>query len=262
VGVSGNRRRSFSRGGVIAASALAHLVVLAIIALSLPKVVVRATPAPSAVNVWLMPRLTSDLRSHATQRTTAAPAGLAAAPPRASRPAPSPGATVVAPTPAGGSPGGGPSAAGPTGPSAGGDLGQGVQGALRSRIGCDALTTHLTAEEKDRCSQRFGQEALKGPRFIDPIPEEKRAYYDAVQAAYQASRDPQHPFFKDANGNIQSWGHPPAVGCTFKRHFKPGASMSDKIKATGMIGVPIGPLSCGLALPQGSMTPELGIPTP
>jgi len=149
---------------------------------------------------------------------------------------------------------------------AGGEVGQGVQGALRSRIGCDALAAHLTAEEKDRCNQRFGQEALKGPKFIDPIPEEKRAYYDAIQAAYQASHDPQHPFFKDANGNIQPWGKGPGVACGMKFGGPPQPpdhrSLTDKIKATGLLGFDLGPLKCGIVIPQGSMTPEIGIATP
>ena len=119
---------------------------------------------------------------------------------------------------------------------------------------------------KDRCNQRFGQEALKGPKFIDPIPEEKRAYYDAIQAAYQASHDPQHPFFKDANGNIQPWGKGPGVACGMKFGGPPQPpdhrSLTDKIKATGLLGFDLGPLKCGIVIPQGSMTPEIGIATP
>ena len=145
----------------------------------------------------------------------------------------------------------------------GDEIGAGVRSALRGYFGCDLQKlADLTAEEKARCSQYMAETAKLGPSYVDPLPMEKRAYYDAVQAAYQAARHPDAPYYRDANGNIQQWGHPPAIGCAFKRRFRPGASLSDKIKATGMIGVPIGPLSCGLALPQGSMTPELGLQAP
>jgi hypothetical protein len=39
-------------------------------------------------------------------------------------------------------------------------------------------------------------------------------------------------------------------------------SLTDQIKASGMIALPIGPLRCGVVLPQGSLTPEIGIPPP
>ena len=39
-------------------------------------------------------------------------------------------------------------------------------------------------------------------------------------------------------------------------------SLTDKIKATGLLGFDLGPLKCGIVIPQGSMTPEIGIATP
>lgn len=151
---------------------------------------------------------------------------------------------------------------GASAPEASAGVGDALRAALRARVGCDAAdVTHLSQAERARCDQTAGAIAKLATPF-DTIPPEKRAYYDAVQAAYQASRRPDASAYVDANGNIAQWGHPPGVGCTFRRKFRPGASLSDKIKATGMIGVPLGPLSCGLALPQGSLTPEIGIPTP
>jgi hypothetical protein len=142
-----------------------------------------------------------------------------------------------------------------------------VRGALRAGLGCAAgPSTTLTPEEKERCLERYGQNARKGPAFIDPIPEEKRAYYDAVQAAYQAARDPAHPFIKGPDGEVRPWGHFPGVGCGMKFGGPPQKpnhnSLTDNIKAEGGVFMNVGPLRCGLALPQGVLTPELGIPTP
>jgi hypothetical protein len=141
-------------------------------------------------------------------------------------------------------------------------LGEGVRGALRAGVGCDLASVHLTPEDKDRCAERFGQNARRGPAFIDPIPAEKRAYYDAVQSAYQAMNDPRTPVPTGIGGQYQTWGRLPGVGCSLTPKFKRGASFSDRVKATGAIAVPLGPISCGVVLPQGSWTPELAIAPP
>jgi hypothetical protein len=124
----------------------------------------------------------------------------------------------------------------------------------------------LAPEEKERCLERYGMNARKGPAFIDPIPQEKRAYYDAVQAAYQAAADPAHPFIRGPTGEVEPWGNGPGVGCGMKFGGPPQKpdhrSLTDRIKAEGGILVNVGPLRCGLILPQGSLTPELKIPTP
>lgn len=50
----------------------------------------------------------------------------------------------------------------------------------RVTIGCDtAALVHLSPVERDRCNQRFGEQARRGPA-IDPIPREERAAYDAA----------------------------------------------------------------------------------
>jgi hypothetical protein len=261
VGASRNRRARLGRGAVIALSLMAHATVLSILGVHAPKLIFPTVP-PAPLDVWLTPRLTPEARQ-AQSPDAAVRAGRprSGAQAEIKRPATSASSSIPAGSPAIGSPA--PVQGGVGAPSGEPGVGTGTQGALRAGIGCDlAYTVHLTAEERDRCNQHLAEEAKRGPSYIDAIPPEKRAYYDAVQAAYQAARDPAAPLYKDANGNIRSWGGPPAAGCAFRRHYRPGATLSDKIKATGMIGVPIGPLSCGLKLPQGSMTPELGIPTP
>jgi hypothetical protein len=251
-GRTAQRRR---RAAAIAFALLAHAVVLTAIGLGTPRSLFREPPRPPAA-VWLMPRWTQPPLERARRAPAARPAATRAsakaAPPAANAPAllrPAP-PVATAPQPSGGERGSGEAAD------------EGVRGALRAGVGCDLAAVRLTPEEKERCAQRFGENARRGPAFIDPIPPQKRAYYDAVQALTQASRHPDAPNYTDANGNVRSWGGPPAAGCTFRPHFRPGASLSDKIKATGMIGVPIGPLSCGVLLPQGNLTPELGIPPP
>jgi len=255
-------RRNPGRTTAIALSIMTHVVIFALIANTLPSRDVRTLPV-AATTLWLVPHLT--LKADTVRPHQAAKADTAAMT-TVSRPMPQQKTTT---RPAGLQTTKVPSASqaespsGAASPSTTAGAGEGIQGALRTGFGCDlGHLAHLTLDERDRCNQRMGEDARKGPSFIDSIPPEKRAYYDAVQGFAQASRHPDAPLYKDANGNIRRWGGPPAPGCTFRPHFRPGASLSDKIKATGMIGVPIGPLSCGVQLPQGVMTPEIGIPTP
>jgi hypothetical protein len=257
----GSRRRRI--GVIVALSAFAHLAVLVIVGMSAPKLLFRDIAAEPMVNLWLTPdqaRMSLRRVHEVSSKTSVASASVRTTPVKAVKPEPvqsaQPSLAKSASTARQTTPAGPPL-------SAEGDIGARVRAALRSRVGCDyGQTANLTPDERDRCNQHAAQTAKLGPNYIDAIPPEKRAYYDAVQAAYLASRNPSAPFYRDANGNIRTWGGPPAVGCTLRQHFRPGASVSDKIKATGMIAVPVGPLSCGLQLPQGSMTPELAIPTP
>ncbi len=234
---------------------------LGLLGFSTPKLLLPPAPDTPAVILWLAPPLGRHIDEKPKPAAAFARPDVAATPESAARsttPAVREKSKAPSPLPA---PNAGQGAA--AAPTGGGEVGEGVRAALRGRLGCDLQgLTPLTAEERARCNQHMAQTAKLGPAYIDPVPQEKRAYYDAIQAAAQASRHPEAPYYRDANGNIRSWGHAPAVGCTFKPRFRPGSSLSDKIKATGMIGVPLGPLSCGLALPQGSMTPEIGIPTP
>ncbi len=255
---SGARKRG-ARETAIALSLLAHLLIFVILARTVPTLIFRDLPV-AATNVWLIPRLTRS--AHAVQRperTATARSAPDAAPvpkpvaPMATTPSPVPSSPQLAPpSTESGQPSG---------------SGAGLLGALRTSIGCDiGHAAHLTPEEKDRCNRRLGEEAHKGPKFIDTIPPEKRAYYDAVQQAYQAAADPMHPFVRDKYGNVQPWGKGPGVGCGLKFGGPPQPpdhrSVSDKIKATGLLGVDLGPLRCGIVIPQGSMTPEVGIPVP
>jgi len=248
-------------------SLLFHLCLLGVVGFSTPRIDILDLPAELVVRLWLPEALSrrgvSPTTHKSTHQTAAEAQGVDVPSRRASTVAPEPQVgSPVAPEPPASAGGGSRPSQGAASENAQG-AGENARAVLRAMIGCDlGRTQRLSEDDRDRCDQHAAEVAKAGPAYIDPIPQEKRAYYDAVQAAYQAAEHPEAPFYRDANGNIVSWGHPPGVGCTLKPRFKPGTSMADKIKATGMVGVPIGPLRCGLILPQGSFTPEIGIPTP
>ncbi len=255
---------------LVLVSALAHLFAVSLVGFGRPKILYRDLPPEPTLTILAPPEFSRRRTPLPNERVKSAQSA-APTPARPTRSDVRQDAAAPAAAPKGARP---PvSTTPPTSVAQGGSIqgaspsqsatvGDAVRAALRGGVGCDlGQLAHLTQDEQDRCNQRAAVVAKAVPKF-DTIPQEKRAYYDAVQAAYQASRRPDAPLYRDANGNIASWGHPPGVGCGFRQRFRPGSSMSDKIKATGMIGVPIGPFSCGLALPQGSLTPEIGIPTP
>lgn len=258
----GTIRKSRRRGrfaGLIVLSLLAHAGLLGVVGLHVSRLRFDALPIEPALDIWLTPNLTRNPQKpefgrlpEAKSRPAPSASGSSREQPRAVSPSPN---VVTAPS----------AASGP--PAAPAEAANGLQGALRTRIGCDAdPVVHLTAEERDRCNQHYAEIAKRGPAFVDVIPPEKRAYYDAVQAAYQAMNDARTPVSTGVGGQYQAWGRLPGLGCGMKFGGPPQPpdhrSFSDKVKATGMIAVPIGPISCGVVLPKGSWTPEIGIPTP
>lgn len=283
-----DRRRAL---GVVGASVVVHLLVLATLGFSVPRRYDPIVAEPPPLAVILIPRTepfrTHSLRAKTTQAATApaASAQAPAAPPPPIKPhvvpPPIPSAASPVPLP-------GPLAPTPTeaahgtsiapGPLPYEDSGRGVRAMLRGTAGCSFVATaRLTEEEKARCIQRFGEAAKKAAPFSG-IPEEKRAYYDAVQKRYQTMHSNEAPVSLVARGALgvfedesrviggQMVGHGPAIGCGLK--FGAGAgkkdtrSQSDRIKQDGMASIDIGPLKCGVVIPQGSLTPEIGIPQP
>ena len=196
--VQQRRRRNAALIGV---SVLAHLVIFAIIGLNVPKLAMRFQP-PQATNIWLMPHL--NLRTAKEKSRAAAPSAF----PTPAQTTPSKPQAAQSPSPLAAAPALVSQGAAPAvGTPGAAENGAGVVGALRTSIGCDiGRLAHLTPEEKDRCNQRIGEEAHKGPKFIDTIPPKKREYYDAVQQASQAAHDPAHPFVRDRYGNVQALG--------------------------------------------------------
>ncbi len=97
---------------------------------------------------------------------------------------------------------------------------------------------HLNAAERAACDRRIGRDARAVANLkLDGIPSEKRAYYDAVQQAYQAMHDPRTPVDTSAGG----------MGST-----QQGRGFGFSCKAG----------NCGVNLPQGVGTEESGVPKP
>jgi len=213
------------RNAAIAASVLAHVAVLAIIGLTVPKMVLREAPQPAATDVWLMPRLT--LEQHTPAEHKAAAPKVAAIPSiaRAQRaaPAPTPAPRTPAPAPKAvaapaaqgqaqpqGAPGGKGAAAAPSQTIDGGD---GVQRALRTSVGCDyGRIVHLNPGEADRCNQTGGAQAKTGPAFIgiDPL---KRGRFDEQVDADERKRNGRTGPMQELNVPCAGVGSNLASGC-------------------------------------------------
>jgi hypothetical protein len=186
------------RNAAIAVSVLAHVAVLAIVGLAVPKMVLREPPPIQATDVWLMPPLT--LNQHKPGEHKAAQAKLAALPATVKAPNPAPTAKPApsakppqAPAQAAQGQGRPQAALGsgkalPEPPSAGADENGSVQEALRTSVGCDYdRPMHLTPGEVDRCNQTAGGQARSAKAFvgIDPL---KRGRFDEQVAADERKR--------------------------------------------------------------------------
>lgn len=171
------------RSAAIGVSVLAHVLVLAAIGLSVPRMVLPPAP-PQTYAVWLTPRLTLE-RAKPPRPSKARPAPVRPAEARPSPRAPTFRDRTQAPSPLGAP------AASAEGPAARGappqpdaDDGRGVQEALRTSVGCEFdKSVRLTPQERDRCNQRYGETARAASAFtgIEPA---KRSRFDA-----QADRD-------------------------------------------------------------------------
>jgi hypothetical protein len=116
----------------------------------------------------------------------------------------------------------------------------GVRSFLRATVGCSHEEyLHLNAAERANCDKRVGKDARAFANVnIDALPADKRAYYDAVQQAYQSTHDPRTPVDTSAGGGTWTGqgGHGLGFGC------KAG--------------------KCGVQLPQGVGTEEVDTPKP
>jgi hypothetical protein len=100
-------------------------------------------------------------------------------------------------------------------------------------------------EACDRASHRQEQVGAKLP--LDPIPLQKRAYYDAIAEAYREVHDTRTPASEDVGGSVwRSGGHPPGAGCSSRK--PPPNSLH------------IGP--CFISPPQGLFTEESAVQKP
>ncbi len=255
-----------------AGSLAAHLAVLFVLAVVTPKPAVHLPPEPPPLVLQLL-RAPTHATHPARIAQTAAPAKLAASAPAAvSTPAAPAGPTAETASPAPSAPAG--PAQAPA-PESGVAALPGAHGLLRGAVGCDmGYEGQQTEEQKAGCVRRFGEAARLAEPFSG-IPAEKRAYYDAIQKQYQLMHRADAPTLNRAPGALglfddpgslikgQMAGHMGGVGCGMK--FGPGAGgkdrrrLTDRIKQDGAATVDIGPLKCGVALPQGTLTPEIGV---
>lgn len=285
------RRRRRTRLAILAASAIAHLGLLALLARASPELLASgatATPtfqvaleaAPSggagAARPSLQPeRSTADApvpSAPTRSRTEATPSPLAAAP--APSPAPSRTPAVTA-----SSPGAAPAVA-VAGQGdgrwrlrggGGGDADGAARALARTTAGCDHQGwLHLTAAERDRCDRPF-LEGMRSGMKIDAIPAAKRAYYDQVQAAYAKMHEPTPMSINiptDARfGNLgvdPQWraaagAHMPGFGCAIKFGIPRGyESYHDKPPHS----LKLGALPCFVAPPSGLFTEEADVQAP
>jgi hypothetical protein len=115
-----------------------------------------------------------------------------------------------------------------------------VAAALRRRLGCARTDpAGLTQAERQACADVLGRGARQVATLGQPVPAEKRAYYDAVMAARQSE------------------GHGPGIGC----HIRFGGGKPAAVE-TPAHGLKLGPLPCYLVPPAGMLTPEVDIPNP
>jgi hypothetical protein len=135
-----------------------------------------------------------------------------------------------------------------------------IRRALRAALACaPSNAENLDEEARAACRKRLSEAAVAmGEAKVDAIPPLKRAYYDAVQKAYQDFRAFPTPITEvthlpGAEGIYDQRmaampGHPPGVGCAsgtappHSLHFK------------------VGPLSCFAVPPSSPLTPEVDVP--
>ena len=282
---SARRRR---RLAVLAASAMAHLGLLALLTRVSPELLASgasATPtfqvalegAPSggagAARASLRPeRSTASAPVQAAptrSRPEATPSPLAATPAPGRAPSPTPAATTsssrLAPAAAASDQGEG------RWRLRGGDADGAARALARTTAGCDHQGwLHLTAAERDRCDKPLLEGMRSGMKF-DTVPAAKRAYYDQVQAAYAKMHEPTPMSINiptDARfGNLgvdPQWGaaagaHMPGFGCAIKFGVPRGyKSYHDKPPHS----LKLGALPCFVAPPSGLFTEEADLQAP
>jgi len=145
-----------------------------------------------------------------------------------------------------------------------------VRRALHAALACASSNAqNLDAVGRAACGKRLSDAAAAiGDARVDTIPPEKRAYYDAVQKAYQDFRafptpDTTLTHLPGAQGMADQRlaampGHPPAVGCRMPFGGQPGAKPAGAPPHS--LHFNLGPLTCFAAPPSSPLTPEVDLP--
>jgi hypothetical protein len=245
----------------VAASAIAHLVVLIVVVLQRPTLPLPpaepAGPPEAIIPILLLPRAPppaggaprpSELRLHRRPpRVAVGPLPVA--------PLPAASATALA-TEKPQAP-----AAGPASPVPAGPAGPDLRLALRhGAAGCaDASAVGMSRAERERCEEQLGRGVASAPYMPAALAPRIRAYYDAVAEAKKPDPAPVHPAGiessfgePDARG---STGHGPGIGC----HWVHGVDGGVKAKV-GPHSLSLGP--CLIEPPKGPLTSEVDITPP
>lgn len=142
-----------------------------------------------------------------------------------------------------------------------------MRGFLRATVGCDHRDgVGLTRVEREHCNEIAGARGQIGPR-IGGVPDEKRAYYDQVAAAYAAMRYPtpvaRGPAFGTgaagayADPPTAMPGHMPGIGCRLPLGKPRGWKGGHDGPAHSL---KLGP--CFISPPQGVLTEEADVRPP
>lgn len=277
-------RRRRSRLAGLAASAGAHLLLLALLAQVTPGLLPGALDAAPVLKVELAQRSggPAAARASVAPERAATSAPIQAAPASHVRPTPAtvtPRTAPASPTP---SPvaAAAPSAA-PGGTAAapaqghgrwrvhgGGDAEAAARALVRTTVGCDHQGwLHLTAAERERCARPL-LEGMRSGMTFDAVPAAKRAYYDQVRAAYAKMHEPAPMIVSasptDSFGLEPQWrgaqgAHMPGLGCAIKFGAPRGYTSYHDRPAHSL---KLGPLPCFLTPPSGLGTEEADVQPP
>ncbi len=151
---------------------------------------------------------------------------------------------------------------------AGDAAGDAARALARGTVGCGAAEwLHLTADERDHCNAEF----VHGMRTLKPdaIPAAKRAYYDAVVAAYAKMHAPMpmsEANLADSHGVQERWhapegSHIPGFGCGAP-FGKPRGWKTYANRKTPPHALKLGALPCFITPPSGFGTEEADVPPP
>lgn len=256
------RARRGRRIAATAISALAHGVLLVVLALHAPTLIApreAAGPPEPVIPVLLIPRVPPAATRAASERSGVVRLhrrGLQPPSPEPSvEPLPAPPRRAAAEA-ALAAPGTAPPA-----PMAEG-LREDLRAALRrGGIGCaNPQAANLTRAEREACEERLGAGSKAAAYIQSPIAPEVRSYYDAVAK----SKEPDGPptpqkargrlgMFEEAPVGMK--GHGAGLGCRIT--FGPGGGVQRPAH-----GLKLGPLPCYVVPPAGSLTPDVDVVNP
>ncbi len=246
-------------------SLLIHAALLAPLLFVAPGLRYAQAPNPAHMLLGLVPESGLGIAMHraaAGQPSTRQPARALTSPQPAAPPKLTPPSATTAPSP--------PANNGAQAGAATAANQDAVRRALHAALACaPSNAQNLDEETRAACRKRLRDAAVAmGDAKVDTIPPLKRAYYDAVQKAYQDIRDYPTPdttltHLPGAEGIYDQrlaaiHGHLAHAGCGLKFGGPPGATPSGAPPHS--LFFKVGPVICGVTPPQGVLTEESATP--